>query len=413
MNNPLFPTNEKDKDASKDDGANSAVNMIRHKLDKLYADEPNTKEEIAEATVVKPRSKHQEFIYKLSSSGKGLAEIQTEWHNYYVALPDTEKHQVWAEFYETSAQGSHYNRYVAAQQPTSSEKTLAPAPVNPNRPKGAVVVEHQTLPPHLPPMGRSAEAIKKQLLSKVDSRRVTQAKHHFKSLAFGLSMGVLVIIIFLFSFFNEIIITPFIMPSAHVSSTPLIIDASSVSTDPNPEVIIPKINVEIPVDYTQTSDDPNVIENALESGVVHYPNTVMPGQDGNAAFFGHSSNNIFNPGKYKFAFVLLHTLVKGDTFYLTYHTKVYVYQVIDTRIVPPSDVSVLNDTEGNTATATLITCDPPGTSINRLVVTGTQISPDPSSNTTPIPTTATTASLPSALPGNGPSLWNRFTSWLF
>ena len=62
------------------------------------------------------------------------------------------------------------------------------------------------------------------------------------------------------------------------------------------------------------------------------------------------------------------------------------------------------------ATFTLITCDPPGTSINRLVVVGEQISPDPNQNT------ASTAQKPTAqvavLPSNAPSLWNRLWSWV-
>jgi LPXTG-site transpeptidase (sortase) family protein len=149
----------------------------------------------------------------------------------------------------------------------------------------------------------------------------------------------------------------------------------------------------------------------------------MPGQTGNTAFFGHSSNNIFNKGKYKFAFVLLHTLVNGDTFYLTYNSKVYVYKVISHTIVDPSDVGVLGPVSGQTATATLITCDPPGTSLHRLIVVGQQISPDPSGNTAaPAPASgasgtsgspgATTASAtaPTTLPGNGPTLWTRFSS---
>jgi sortase A len=252
---------------------------------------------------------------------------------------------------------------------------------------------------------------RKAILSAIQGQGRLKPRDHLKSLAFGLVCGVVVIAIFLFSFFNEVIIAPFIQPSRHVSSIPLIITASTVSTS-SPQVIIPKINVEIPVDYSETSTNENVIENDLEDGVVHYPDTVLPGQNGNAAFFGHSSNNIFNPGKYKFAFVLLHTLVDGDTFYLTYNDKIFVYQVVDHKVVPPNDVSVLNDTEGHQATATLITCDPPGTSINRLVVTGVQISPDPTSNTA-APATPQLAAEPATLPGNGPSLWSRFMGWLF
>jgi len=161
------------------------------------------------------------------------------------------------------------------------------------------------------------------------------------------------------------------------------------------------------VNYSTNTIDESVIENNLQDGVVHYPTTVLPGQNGNAAYFGHSSNNIFNPGKYKFAFVLLHTLVPGDTFYLTYNSKVYVYKVITRSIVDPNDVSVLGPVNGQTATATLITCDPPGTSLKRLIVVGQQISPDPSSNTTST-TTASSNTGPVILPAEGQTLWGRF-----
>jgi LPXTG-site transpeptidase (sortase) family protein len=214
------------------------------------------------------------------------------------------------------------------------------------------------------------------------------------------------LLVFLFGFFNEVIIAPFIQPSRHAAATPLIVSSSSIAPTATPEVIIPKINVEIPTDFSQTTTDESQIENALENGVVHYPTTVKPGEQGNAAFFGHSSNNIFNKGKYKFAFVLLHTLQNGDTFYLTYNGKVYVYKVISRTIVDPSEVGVLGPVPGQTATATLITCDPPGTSLHRLVVVGQQISPDPASNVAA--TTPTTKQAASFLPGNGPTLFGRF-----
>jgi hypothetical protein len=105
--------------------------------------------------------------------------------------------------------------------------------------------------------------------------------------------------------------------------------------------------------------------------------------------------------------VLLHTLVDGDTFYLTENGKIYVYKVISHTVVSPSDVGVLGPVAGQTATATLITCDPPGTSINRLIVVGQQISPDPSGNTQGV-SEASATTLPTQLPGNGQTLWGRF-----
>jgi LPXTG-site transpeptidase (sortase) family protein len=385
----------------------AAANIIRQKLATIYADAPDTATELAEAeAVTAPQSIHQRYMTELQRSGKDPAEIQTAWHNYYVSLSDGQKHEVWQEFYSSAASLKNNPETAKPDKPA----TVAAAETT----GSSVIAAEHAAPQKTTPDRRTISDVKRILLGNVQrqSRSRLKVRDHLKSLGFGLASGFVVIAVVLFSFFNEIIIAPFIQPSRHVSAAPLIIDASTASVSSTPEVIIPKINVEIPVDYTQTSTDENVIENALESGVVHYPSTVLPGQDGNAAFFGHSSNNIFNPGKYKFAFVLLHTLVDGDTFYLTNNGKLYVYQVIDHKIVPPSDVSVLSDTEGHTATATLITCDPPGTSINRLVVTGVQISPAPADNSA-TPANPQVSAQPAVLPGNGPSLWNRFTSWIF
>ena len=203
---------------------------------------------------------------------------------------------------------------------------------------------------------------------------------------------------------------PFIQPSRNAIATPIILNTSGVSNITTPEIIIPKLNLQLPVNYTESSTNESDIENDLNSGVVHYPSTVLPGENGNTAYFGHSSNNIFNPGKFKFAFVLLHTLEKGDTFYLAYNSKIYVYQVFSKTIVPPSDVSVLDPIAGHTSTATLITCDPPGTSINRLVVSADQISPNVTNNTSGSPITS--INTPTSLPGNGKSLWQRLLHWL-
>ena len=251
--------------------------------------------------------------------------------------------------------------------------------------------------------------IKNNILRNVSTTKRLKAKHHFQSLVFGLGLGSLVVLILLFSFFNERFIAPFITPSRHVSATPIIIDPNSTAVDPQPKVIIPKINVEIPVVYDEPSIADNAVENALERGVLHYATTPNPGQHGNVVLFGHSSNNIFNHGQYKFAFVLLSRLENGDLFYLTKDGKRYTYQVYEKRIVKPTDVSVMGPAD-KPDTATLITCDPPGTSLNRLVVTGAQIDPDPATNGASTAETSTTQ--PKIVPSNAPSLWQRFVNWL-
>jgi len=378
----------------------------------MYAGEPDVRQEMAEAAQpVRHPSKHQRFMQELSASGKSLAQIQTEWHNYYVHLPSHEKHEVWREFYDANArQPSAYGSYIA-QQPAP---TAIRMPAEEQR-GNVVVVEHATPLPAVPKNNRRAIAhIKKRVLNRVISNNETQlkAKQHIRSLAFGLTTGVLVLLILMFGFFNEMFIAPFIQPSRHVSATPIIVSADSIAPSATPEVIVPKINVQIPVVYDETSVDEAAVQRALERGVIHYPTTVLPVQQGNAAFFGHSSNNIFNKGQYKFAFVLLRQLVPGDIFYLTYDSKIYTYRVFDKKVVAPNEVSVLNAVPGKTATAVLITCDPPGTSTNRLVVWGEQISPDPAGALTPQTPPASTTT-PTELPSEGPTMWNRFWSWLF
>ncbi|OGL30255.1 hypothetical protein A3D14_01930 [Candidatus Saccharibacteria bacterium RIFCSPHIGHO2_02_FULL_47_12] len=396
-----------------------AVDMIRQKIESLYGEgaEPNAQAEARAAEELpKNASKHQQFMHKLIKSGKSLAEIQTAWHSYYLGLPDEQKHEVWQEFYKAYG-GTHF-----------ANKTEPPATSGTGEPAKSVAAPTHTRHNHLAEQAhyrakrhsytrtRSGSAAahqpseaKSSVADRVSAGGKLKVRHHIKSLLFGLGVGSLVVIVLLFSFFNERIIAPFISPSKQVSSTPIIIDPTSATLSSEPKIIIPKINVEIPVVYDQASVNEKEIQKSLESGVLHYPTTVKPGEHGNAAFFGHSSNNIFNKGKYKFAFVLLKRLEPGDLFYLNYNGKQYVYRVYDKRIVSPDQFWVLN-TRDRADTATLITCDPPGTSINRLVVTGEQISPTPSTNQNSSAATGEQKQ-PETLPSNAPTLWSRLLNW--
>lgn len=238
--------------------------------------------------------------------------------------------------------------------------------------------------------------------------------NQLRSVLFGLACGGLVILVFAFTLFNEMVIAPFIRPGQSTALSPVVDEAGTLA-DLSPKIRIPKINVEIPIVYGLDTTDTKQFELALDQGVVHYPTTALPGQAGNSAFFGHSSNNIFNPGKYKFAFVLLHELTPGDRFSLTYNGTLYTYEVISRRVVKPTEIGVLGPVDGQIATATLITCDPPGTSTNRLVVVGKQIGPDLTggeTQTNVIPETAESSSVDS-LPGNGPGLLNRLWRSVF
>lgn len=372
--------------SSSDQGASQAVDLLRTKINALYRKEPDARQEIVEAKAhTRPTSKHQQYMLQLSVSGKSLAEIQTAWHNYYVQLSDTEKHEVWQEFYadQGKAQAELYYQVHHKQDATAVSQG---------------VNQTAATPKHL------QSSIRKTVQR---NKRNESKQSIWRSLGFGVSMGLIALAFTMFGFFNERVIAPFIRPSSQVSVTPIV--GAQANIGPESKIIIPKINVEIPIVFDQPTIAEDDFQASLEDGVVHYPTTSLPGELGNGAIFGHSSNNILNQGKYKFAFVLLNRLEDGDIFMVNYESKQYVYKVYKKHVVTPNQVEIL-DKQERKATMTLVTCDPPGTSINRLVVVGEQISPSVASN---VASSAkpTQAQEQEVLPSNAPSLWSRVTNW--
>lgn len=374
---------------------NPAVDLIRQKITSLYQEEPDASLELADAAAAPTvQSKHQKFMYDLSNSGKSLAEIQVGWHDYYLNLSDDEKHEVWQEFYEQHGKTSEYFKKISKPTPEITRLEQANSTVElPEAMHGGSDKDPRTY-----------SDVQKDLSRNINTRSKTTKRQHLQSLLFGLSMGAIVVLILLFGFFNERFIAPFISPSRNVSSTPIINDTSTIASGPEPKVIIPKINVEAPVVFDEPSIQEKEVQKALERGVLHYATTPNPGELGNGVLFGHSSSNILNRGKYKFAFVLLNRMEIGDTFMVQKDNKRYTYKIYEKKVVKPTEVSVLN-AKDKKATFTLITCDPPGTSVNRLVVVGEQISPDPNSNVAS--SAAATQTQTSVLPSNAPSLWQR------
>lgn len=380
-------------------GSNPAADLIRKKVDAAYKHEPDAKDEFEEAgeTPKARRSRHQEFIYNLTNSGRPLHEINTAWHEYYAGLTDTEKHDVWLEFYNTQAQTAHH--------PAITHEEPRPDPV-----RAVTKKVSRTVKPRGPKRPRTTKKTSGEPIQTYQHR--VKPANPLKSLMFGLGVGSITIIIFLFGFFNERIIAPFIQPSRNTTNIPIITAGSnSHVASLAPEIIIPKINVEVPVVYGVTSTDDNVVQKALEVGVVHYADTALPGQNGNLVIVGHSAENIFNAGGYKYVFSLLHKLDEGDVFYIQKDSVRYTYQVYKKEIVKPTDVGVLAPDPTQAATATLITCDPPGISANRLVIVGKQISPDPVGNVQTAATNSVATSKTAILPSDAPTLWSRLVHW--
>lgn len=123
---------------------------------------------------------------------------------------------------------------------------------------------------------------------------------------------------------------------------------------------IPKINLSN-LNVVVGGDD-------LSSSLIHYVPTSLPGQYGNVAIFGHSTlPQLYDQKDYKTVFTYLPKLSIGDEIQISMQSKDYSYEVVDMFIVKPDEVSVL-DQQFNESFLTLVTCVPPGTFNERLIV---------------------------------------------
>jgi sortase A len=106
----------------------------------------------------------------------------------------------------------------------------------------------------------------------------------------------------------------------------------------------------------------------LTKSLVHYLPQSLPGEYGNVAIFGHSTlPQLYNPKDYTTIFTYLSSLDKGDKIYIDIGELEYQYEVTTLFIVKPTDISVLEQKK-DASYLTLITCTPPGTYWERLVV---------------------------------------------
>jgi sortase A len=199
------------------------------------------------------------------------------------------------------------------------------------------------------------------------------------------------------------------LPPAKVAS--ITKQAVAKAPDPSapPSITIPRIGLSAPVVFEQSTAD-WAVQQALLKGVDHYGSTAIPGQPGNAVIFGHSSGELWAPGKYKYAFTLLDKVQAKDQVIVVYKGVNYIYSVTSTEVILPTNLSILNQNQP-APSLTLVTCSPIGTNKYRLVVHAVQTSPVPQSDIVPKPQLAVKAQ--PALPDNAHySFWRALTSWL-
>ena len=106
----------------------------------------------------------------------------------------------------------------------------------------------------------------------------------------------------------------------------------------------------------------------LSKSLIQFLPTTLPGEKGNVVIFGHSTlPQLYNPADYKTVFTYLPSLEEGDSVIVRLGDLNYEYKIYEMFVVKPDQISVL-DQRYDDSYITLITCVPPGTYWNRLVV---------------------------------------------
>lgn len=132
---------------------------------------------------------------------------------------------------------------------------------------------------------------------------------------------------------------------------------------------IPRLNMQVPLIWTQSPDS---FDDDLTKGVVHYPGTALPGEQGMVYISGHSSDYFWKKHPYTHIFAKINALETGDDIFVDVYGKDgklynFRYRVTVETVYSPDDQRQFIDNSG--AKLNLSTCWPIGTQKDRYVVT--------------------------------------------
>ena len=244
-----------------------------------------------------------------------------------------------------------------------------------------------------------------------------ERSHRFRRLI-PLCVLLLIILGGLFLQYNRLIFAPimaYISPdTGDVATSIEAVDPSiTQAVSPEPRLLIPKLNIDVPVAFSIPTTD---VMSAMNHGVAQFSipgANALPGQIGNLVISGHSAGDIYSSNPYKFIFSGLERLSVGDLIYVNYNSTRYTYQMTDSSVVEPTDVSALIYPTDKPV-LTLITCTPLGTSRYRLLISAEQISPSyDTNNVAPTDPETPDQSTDSSMPANEPSFFESLWQGIF
>ena len=359
----------------------------------------------AHQRVIQPLQNKQDIIKNVSNQDKISGSVNYKpqqgvrnLHNTQDLNSPSEQwkryHAAWQNYYQ-----KYYETYysVALEQQKNQAANIQPE-----------VVEELT---ESQKKERALAKFKKDISAKArqQTEKIRKSRHFVPIFS-----AIIVVVLFLFLQYNRLIfasVEAYVAPGNSNAVQAIYSPNSSNSVSQEPKLIIPKINVDVPVVYGVGNDNISQLR-AMEKGVAHFSipgANAVPGQNGNTVLSGHSSNDLFDKGDYKFIFAQLDKLKQGDVIYANYNGKRYTYNVTRTEVVMPNQVNRVQ-IGTDKPMLTLITCVPLGTAEKRLLVFAEQVSPDPNSAEKPTEQNSS-ENKEVTLPRNSLTFFERLFSW--
>lgn len=137
--------------------------------------------------------------------------------------------------------------------------------------------------------------------------------------------------------------------------------------DKENSIEIPKIGIIAPIVFSQ-SDSEEDFEKALKKGVLYYPQSVLPGEEGRTIILGHSAPPNWPKINYDWVFSQLSELNTGDEIYIYFNNRQYPYQVTRKFSLNPGEEIPSEGLTNSKSILILLTCWPPGKDLKRMAV---------------------------------------------
>lgn len=381
--------------SSNDLSRQAAVQLARKKVLVAYTSAANKKN--ADASTSGLHLKDQPVAPKINS--ESWKKYHTAWQDYY--------QKYYSEYYSNAARNYiAKERLKEAREQAEEDEilyALTRAGGKSGKKPGLSLKEEDT---------DTGSRLKQKIREKAtDKAKKSRRFRKFIPLIAGLTVALLI----LFLQYNRLIFAPimaYVSPGNAPASEIDALDPTITQViSPDPRLIIPKLNVDVPIRFNVELPD---VMSAMNNGVAHYRiagASAYPGQIGNFIITGHSAGDVYSSNPYKYIFSGLERLEDGDLIYVNYESTRYTYRVVKKEVVEPSNVAALV-VETNKPLITLVTCTPLGTSRYRLLITGEQISPSYEGATTPDNNGPNVDEGEIELPSNEPSFFERIWNFL-